>query len=108
MRGGHEVSTIRDRPDPHPPARLHPEESPADREGCWPSASCPSRASPAKPALIGTVIERAIAEIAGTQHVADQNERGAVDAGLLDLSDDGAERGADDLLIRPTGTKHHD
>src|ERR1700709_953941 len=107
MRGEHEVSTDRDRQGPHPPARLHRGETPANRESSRLVAWLPPRAPPAKPALIGAVIERAVAEIAGGQHFADQNQRGAIDAGLLNLVDDGAERGADDLLVRPTGAKHH-
>ena len=45
-----------------------------------------SRAPPPKPALIGGVVERAFAKIARGQHLADQDQRGAVDAGLLNLA----------------------
>src|SRR3984957_19408135 len=73
----------------------------------WIMAVQPSRASPPEPALIGAVIQRAVAEIPRRQHLADENERGAIDAGFRDLADDGAERGPDDPLVRPAGAEHH-
>src|SRR5580692_3748741 len=61
-----------------------------------------------EPALVGSVVERAVTKIIRRQHVADQDQRGAIDAGLANFANDGAERGANDLLIRPAGAKHHD
>ncbi len=41
------------------------------------------------------------------QHLADENKRGAIDVGFLDLADDGAEGGPDNPLVRPARAKHH-
>src|ERR1700733_12262608 len=54
-----------------------------------------------EPALIGGVVERAVAKIVRGQHVADQDQRGSIDAGLVNLGGDGAERSANNLLVGP-------
>src|ERR1700759_3272767 len=95
-------------PGPAPASQTSPGKK-SGKSGKFSASSAASITDIApEPALIGGVVERAFAKVVRGQHVADQDQRGSIDAGLANLGYDGAERGADNLLVRPAGAKHHD